>query len=68
MDCRVCGTADPDKPQIFRGEDWCCDHHRKIIQCEVVPTLAELRTMDQALYNGLIRRAEDEADAGMVFE
>jgi hypothetical protein len=30
---------DADKPQIFRGEDWCSDIHRKMVQGELpMPT------------------------------
>lgn len=29
--CKVCGKPDSDKPMAFRGEDWCCDRHRKFI-------------------------------------
>lgn len=29
--CKVCGTPDPEKPMAFRGEDWCCDRHRKMV-------------------------------------
>lgn len=27
--CKTCGTVDRDKPQCFRGTDWCCENHRK---------------------------------------
>ena len=30
--CEVCATPDQDKPMCFRGERWCSDNHRKIIQ------------------------------------
>lgn len=33
--CKVCGTVDSAKPQIFRGEDWCCDLHRKMVKGEL---------------------------------
>jgi len=39
--CKVpgCGTKDADKPQIFRGEDWCSDLHRKMLIGELpMPT------------------------------
>jgi hypothetical protein len=26
-----CAKIDRDKPQIFRGEDWCCEQHRKLV-------------------------------------
>lgn len=29
--CKVCGVLDEQKPMCFRGEDWCCDKHRKQI-------------------------------------
>ena len=59
-DCRVCKTRDDKKPQIFRNEDWCCDNHRKVILGEIQPTMEELRTMSQSLYDELIHRAEEE--------
>ena len=52
-DCRVCGTRDDKKPQIFRNESWCCDNHRKIILGELEPTPIEWRTMDKELYDQL---------------
>lgn len=35
--CKVkgCGTVDADKPMVFRGEDWCSDTHRKILNGEL---------------------------------
>lgn len=39
--CRVCGTEDKDKPAIFRGEEFCCDRHRKIIAGDILPTPEE---------------------------
>lgn len=30
--CRVCGKVDAEKPAAFRGEDWCCENHRKVVQ------------------------------------
>jgi len=30
--CLVCGRPDVDKPQIFKGEPWCCERHRAVIQ------------------------------------
>lgn len=29
--CKVCGLTDENKPTCFRGEDWCCENHRKIL-------------------------------------
>ena len=28
---RMCGKKDPEKPMVFRGTDWCCDNHRKLV-------------------------------------
>lgn len=28
-DCKVCGKPDNEKPMCFRGEDYCCELHRK---------------------------------------
>lgn len=33
--CKVCKTPDDQKPMVFRGEDWCCDTHRKMIVGEL---------------------------------
>lgn len=33
--CLVCGKPDPEKAMAFRGEDWCCDRHRKMILGEI---------------------------------
>lgn len=30
--CLVCGKQDAEKPNCFRGSDWCCENHRKEIQ------------------------------------
>lgn len=54
-DCRVCGTPSDKKPMIFRGEDWCCDGHRKVVKGEVKPTQAEWSTMDSGLQQELTR-------------
>jgi hypothetical protein len=29
--CLVCGKPDSEKPMSFKGEDWCCEIHRKVI-------------------------------------
>lgn len=29
--CLVCGKTDREKAMAFRGEDWCCELHRKQI-------------------------------------
>lgn len=29
--CKVCGKGDEGRPQCFKGEDWCCEDHRKKI-------------------------------------
>jgi hypothetical protein len=52
MNCRVCGTEDKDKPQIFKTTDACCERHRKIIAEEpgIEPTYQEWVTMDRKLY------------------
>lgn len=26
-----CGRKDQDKPMCFRGTDWCCEDHRKLV-------------------------------------
>lgn len=49
MDCRVCSTPDEQKPQIFRGEAWCCDRHKKIMTLEIQPTETEWGMMDNDL-------------------
>jgi hypothetical protein len=55
MNCRVCGTKDPDKPMCFRMTDACCENHRKIIDEEpgIEPTYQEWITMDRKLYIAL---------------
>lgn len=30
--CQNCGTPDSEKPMCFRGEPWCCDDCRKVVQ------------------------------------
>jgi hypothetical protein len=30
--CLVCGKADCDKAACFRGTDWCCENHRKVLE------------------------------------
>lgn len=35
MDCKVCGKPDNEKPAIFKGEDYCCDDHRKVLTGEL---------------------------------
>lgn len=50
MKCRVCGTKDKDKPQIFKNEPWCSDNHRKVILGEREPTHQEWITMDRQLF------------------
>lgn len=60
--CRVCQTSDKNKPQIFRGEDWCCDRHRKIIGGEIEPSLKEIQTMTQELYDKLINDAYEQSE------
>ena len=32
--CKVCRKEDSQKPQINRGDDWCCEDHRKMIADE----------------------------------
>jgi hypothetical protein len=59
--CRVCGCPDTKKPQIFMGEDWCCDRHKKIIAGEIEPTSAEWASMDQELYKSLGGRGRNES-------
>jgi hypothetical protein len=27
----VCGKTDTEKPMTFRGTDWCCDDHWKLV-------------------------------------
>jgi hypothetical protein len=51
MNCLVCATPDKDKPMVFRGEEWCSDNHRKVVNMELIPTHDELITMDRALYD-----------------
>lgn len=48
--CRVCGTKDKDKPQIFMNEPWCSDNHRKVVLSEREPTHQEWITMDRQLF------------------
>lgn len=33
-ECEVCGLPDSEKPMVFRGEQWCCDDHRKVLMGE----------------------------------
>lgn len=33
--CGVCGKTDEKKPMCFRGEKWCSDLHRKMINREI---------------------------------
>lgn len=33
--CKVCGLPDDQKPMVYRGEDWCCEQHRKVLTGEV---------------------------------
>ena len=61
MNCRVCDTPDEAKPQIFKGEDYCCDRHRKIIAGEIEPGLNEIKSMHQDLYDTLIAAGEAKA-------
>lgn len=56
--CAVCGTV--DKPQIFKGEPWCCDRHRKVFEGEVEPTTEEWNAMDQRLFEKLGGKARCE--------
>lgn len=55
MKCRVCGTSDKNKPMVFRGENYCCERHRKLIAEEpkVEPTHTEWITMDRKLFDAL---------------
>jgi hypothetical protein len=55
VNCRVCGTPDHQKPQIFKNEAWCCDNHRKVIDGEREPTHDEWTTMDKKLLKQLAR-------------
>ena len=34
-ECKVCQKPDNEKPMTFRGEDWCCERHRKILAGEL---------------------------------
>lgn len=54
--CRVCGTSDPQKPMVFRGEDFCCDMHRKVMLGEIAPTEKEWRSMEEDLLGTLALR------------
>lgn len=27
-----CGKRDDEKPMAFRGENWCCENHRKLYE------------------------------------
>jgi hypothetical protein len=29
--CLVCGKPDEEKAMCFKGEDWCCENHRKVL-------------------------------------
>lgn len=29
-----CGKVDAEKPMCFRGEDWCCENHRKLVEVQ----------------------------------
>ena len=31
---RRCGKVDNEKPMCFRGEPWCCDNHRKLVESQ----------------------------------
>lgn len=36
LDCSLngralCGRTDPEKPMTFKGTDWCCENHRKLV-------------------------------------
>lgn len=35
MNCQVCNTPDDLKPMCFKGEQYCCEDHRKILDGEV---------------------------------
>jgi len=50
--CEVCGT-DGARPMVFRGEQFCCDNHRKVIIGEIAPTTAEWGTMSESLREAL---------------
>lgn len=57
--CEVCGTV--DKPQIYKGDPWCSDRHRKVYEGEIEPNTAEWNSMDQSLFyklGGIARRCE----------
>lgn len=32
MDCKVCGKGDDKRPTIFKGEEYCCEAHRQLIE------------------------------------
>ena len=59
--CRVCGVDDANRPTIFRGEPYCCDRHRKIIDGEILPTPDERdKITDEALLIELFGITPDE--------
>lgn len=33
--CEICEKKDTEKPMCFKGVDWCCENHRKIIVGEL---------------------------------
>lgn len=33
--CKICGKNDSERPLVFRGEEFCCDDHRKMLTGEM---------------------------------
>lgn len=51
--CPVCWKQDPDRPMCYRGEPWCSDDCRKVVQGEVRPNPKQLTLMPQWLLDRL---------------
>jgi endogenous inhibitor of DNA gyrase (YacG/DUF329 family) len=47
--CPVCQRPDKLRPMCYRGEPWCSDRCRKVIQGEEQPTEKEFMTMSRDL-------------------
>ena len=61
--CPVCWKQDPDRPMCFKGEPWCSDQCRKVVQGEVAPNQKQLTLMPQWLLDqlGIASRVSDTA-------
>lgn len=46
--CMICLKPDEEKPMVFRGELWCSDEHRKMLQNEKALGEPEISMMADA--------------------